>query len=84
MRSSECAGLFPSNRVGRQTFFVASVMVLAGLGFGVFVNEWWLILALLPGIGMMVTALSGFCPMSWILTRMPWNCSKQGGACCGG
>jgi len=76
--------VIPSNRVGRQTCFVASVMVLLGLGLGVYVNRWWLLLALMPGIGMMITALSGFCPMSWILARMPWNGPGRSGKCRGG
>ncbi|MCC7406784.1 MAG: DUF2892 domain-containing protein [Phycisphaeraceae bacterium] len=84
MTDAAMTGIFPSNRVGRQTFFVASVMVLLGLGLGVYVNTWWLLLALMPGIGMMVTALSGFCPMSWMLARMPWNGSGRSGTCCGG
>ncbi|MCC7204396.1 MAG: DUF2892 domain-containing protein [Phycisphaeraceae bacterium] len=84
MTDAISGAIFPSNRVGRQTFFVASAMVLLGLGLGVYVNKWWLLLALMPGIGMMVTALSGFCPMSWMLARMPWNGSGKSGGCCGG
>ncbi len=65
--------IFPSTRIGRQTFFIAGTMVLLGLILGVFVNHWFLLLALFPAIGMMITAATGFCPMSWLLARMPWN-----------
>jgi hypothetical protein len=68
--------LFPSTRIGRQTFLIAGTMVLLGLALGVWVNPWFLLLALLPGIGMLVTATTSFCPMSWLLTRMPWNQSS--------
>lgn len=65
--------IFPSARIGRQTFFVAGTFVLAGLALGVWVNTWFLLLAMLPGIGMLFTATTSFCPMSWLLARMPWN-----------
>lgn len=76
MAAASLAGpcpIFRSTRIGRQTFFIAGSLVLVGLALGVWVDPWFLLLAMLPGIGMMITALTSFCPMSWLLARMPWN-----------
>lgn len=72
-RVSSASPIFPSSRIGRQTFLVAGALVLAGLALGIWVNAWFLLAAMMPGIGMLLTAATGFCPMSWLLARMPWN-----------
>lgn len=51
-------------------FTVAGIMVLAGLGLGHWVNEWWLLLSVWPGVMMMIAGLTGFCLMTKILNAL--------------
>ncbi len=60
-------------RVQRQVFVVVGTMVLAGLALGVTVSPWWLLLALLPGAGLLNAGLTGLCPMAMLMAVMPWN-----------
>ncbi len=57
----------------RQAFFVASTLVLAGVGLGLMVSPWFFALDILVGGGLMFSALAGFCPMVGIVEHMPWN-----------
>jgi len=41
---------------------LAGVVTLAGLGLGVFVSEWWLLLAAFAGLNVLQSAFTGFCP----------------------
>jgi rhodanese-related sulfurtransferase len=61
------------NRVTRQSHFVASVMLIAALYLATTVNPAWMYLAALPAFGLMLDSLTGFCPMSWLLAKMPFN-----------
>lgn len=65
----------PRQRVSpaRQAFFIASAMIFSGLFLGLTQNQMWFILAGMPGIGLFLTAATGFCPMEWFLSKAPWN-----------
>lgn len=65
----------PRQRISpvRQAFFIASLMIFAGLYLGLTQSQTWFILAGLPGFGLMLTSVTGFCPMEWILSKAPWN-----------
>lgn len=63
----------------RQSYIIASLMVLAGLYLGLNVAQGWFVLAALPGLGLMLSGVTGFCPMEWMLRKAPWN---QGQAEC--
>ena len=41
---------------------LAGTVTLAGLGLGVFVNEWWLLLSAFAGLNVLQSAVTGFCP----------------------
>lgn len=60
-------------RVLRQAFFLASVLVISGLGGHLFGYTYFLVLPALVAFGLMFSALVGWCPMIYILERMPWN-----------
>lgn len=57
----------------RQTFFVASLLVLTGVGLGLAVNPWFFALDALVGGGLLFSAVVGICPMVAIIEHMPWN-----------
>lgn len=57
----------------RQALFAASLMIFAGLYLGLTQNQTWFILAGVPGFSLLLTSLTGFCPMGWILSKAPWN-----------
>lgn len=41
---------------------LAGTVTLAGLGLGVFVNEWWLLLSAFAGLNVLQSAFTGVCP----------------------
>lgn len=57
----------------RQAFFIAALMIFVGLFLGLTQNQNWFILAGMPGVGLLLTAVTGFCPMEWVLSKAPWN-----------
>lgn len=59
--------------VDRQVHFVAGLLLVSALLLGASVNAGWFYLAALPAFGLMLDAISGFCPMTFILKKMPWN-----------
>jgi hypothetical protein len=59
--------------VVRQSLGIGAVLVLLGVALGYFTHPYFFILALLPAFGLMLTSLVGWCPMVYILERMPWN-----------
>ncbi|MCC7146749.1 MAG: rhodanese-like domain-containing protein [Phycisphaeraceae bacterium] len=74
--------------VQQQVFIVISIMILAGLALGVWVNPWWLLLPTFAGLGLLNAGLTGFCPLLTVMAKMPWNQVKStcssGGASGGG
>jgi len=68
----------------RQSYIIASLMVLAGLYLGLNVSQGWFALAALPGFGLMLSGVTGFCPMEWMLRKAPWNKGQEDCAPCGG
>ena len=75
------AGL-PVNRgsegvsIQSQTRFIAGLMVLIGVLLGVFVDRNWLYLSGFVGCGLMLAGLTGWCGLSLLLSKMPWNRNK--------
>ena len=63
--------------LGRQTHLVAGLLLLASFALYLSVGTGWIYLALLPAFGLMLDALTGVCPMTLILKRMPWNASNN-------
>jgi len=63
----------PSRSIDRQTHLVAGIMLIAAFLLSRTVNSSWIYLALLPAFGLMLDALTGICPMTLIIRKMPWN-----------
>jgi rhodanese-related sulfurtransferase len=59
-----------------QTRTIAGCMVLAGALLGIFVDRNWTYLAAFAGCGLIVAGLTGWCGMSVLLSKMPWNRNK--------
>ena len=62
----------------RQTHLVAGLLLATSFILFRSVNPGWIYLALLPAFGLLLDALTGICPMTLILKRMPWNASLKG------
>ncbi len=62
--------------VDRQAHLVAGLLLcIALIGFGNG-NVSLIYLAALPAFGLLLDAITGFCPMTFILRMMPWNKSN--------
>jgi rhodanese-related sulfurtransferase len=59
-----------------QTRTIAGLMVLAGALLGLLVNKNWTYLSAFAGCGLIVAGLTGWCGMSVLLSKMPWNRNK--------
>jgi glyoxylase-like metal-dependent hydrolase (beta-lactamase superfamily II) len=59
--------------VDRQVQLIAGTMVLTGVGLGVFVNPWFLVIAAFFGAGLTFAGATGTCGLALVLLRMPWN-----------
>jgi rhodanese-related sulfurtransferase len=57
----------------RQTHFVAAILLVSALIMGFTSNQNWFYVAYLPAFGLTLDALTGFCPMTFILRKAPWN-----------
>lgn len=57
----------------RQVQMVAGSLVVAGVGLGVFVSPWFLLLAAFVGAGLVFSGASGTCAMAAALARLPHN-----------
>jgi rhodanese-related sulfurtransferase len=59
--------------LARQVQLAVGTVVLAGSVLAATVSPWFLLLAALPGLGLMIAGLTGFCGLAHVLARMPWN-----------
>jgi len=57
----------------RQTFVGAGVIVLLAHVLAFWLSPVWLLLSLMVGIGLLFAGLTGWCGMTMMLSRMPWN-----------
>jgi Protein of unknown function (DUF2892) len=57
----------------RQAFVGASLLIVIGVALAIGGSDGWLILPLLVSVGLMFSALSGWCPMAQLMEKMPWN-----------
>jgi rhodanese-related sulfurtransferase len=56
-----------------QTRTIAGLMVLAGSLLGIFVDKYWMYLSAFAGCGLILAGITGWCGMSVLLSKMPWN-----------
>jgi hypothetical protein len=47
-------------------------MILLSVGLTYFVNPWWLLFTCFVGLNLMQSAFTGFCPPTWLLSRLGW------------
>lgn len=57
----------------RQTFIAAGVLSIAAHVLALTVSLTWLLLSVAIGIGLTFAGLTGWCGMTLMLARMPWN-----------
>lgn len=57
----------------RQTHLAAGLLALVGTLLGVFLHPTFFILPGIVGAGLSLSGLTGFCGMSILLSKMPWN-----------
>ena len=62
----------------RQVQITAGTMALAGFALGEIVNANWFLLAGFVGCGLIFAGVTGFCPLGWVVARMPWNQAGRG------
>lgn len=65
-----CAQILP---LAQQTQLMIGSILLIGSFLGFFVNEIFYTISTLIGIGLIFSGLSGWCGMSLLLSKMPWN-----------
>ena len=83
----------PRLGVMQQTQLTIGIGVATGTALGAFVNPWFLAIPAFMGCGLMVAGATGFCGLSTVLAKMPWNkppatkpggqCGTGAGTCCG-
>ncbi len=66
----------------RQVQITAGTMALAGFALGELVNSNWFLLAGFVGCGLVFAGVTGFCPLGWVIAKMPWNQVGREEACC--
>lgn len=57
----------------RQVQLIVGSMNLLGVGLGLSINPWWLVIPVFTGVGLLVAGATGTCGLALILARMPWN-----------
>jgi rhodanese-related sulfurtransferase len=57
----------------RQVLLIAGTLVLLGVGLGWFMNPIWFVLSAFVGAGLSFAGATGWCGMSFLLAKMPWN-----------
>ena len=51
---------------------LAGVVVLTGTALAHYVNPWWLLLPAFAGLNLIQSALTGFCPPTFVLEKLGW------------
>ncbi len=57
----------------RQTFIVAGATIVLAHLLALFAAPGWIILSGAVGVGLFVAGLTGWCGMTMLLVKMPWN-----------
>lgn len=60
----------------RQTFVVASFLIIIGYVLGYTIHPYFMALPLIVAGGLLFSGTVGICPMVYIIQRMPWNKQK--------
>lgn len=57
----------------RLSFIVASLIIILAIVLAEIIHSGWIYLALLPAFGLLLSGLTGFCPMVYFLQLLPSN-----------
>lgn len=57
----------------RQTFIAAGLLIVLAHFLGVLVSPLWFLFSGAIGVGLTVAGLAGWCGMTMLLAKMPWN-----------
>ncbi len=57
----------------QQVLLTAGILVVSGIILALAVNPYFVYLSLFVGCGLMFAGATGWCGMSYLLARMPWN-----------
>ncbi len=57
----------------RQTFIAAGVLIILAHMLALLISPGWFLLSAMIGIGLIVSGLTGWCGMTMLLARLPWN-----------
>ena len=69
----ETASISSRLSIMRQTLLVAGALIIIAHALALFLSPPWLILSAAVGAGLLFAGLTGWCGMSTLLMRMPWN-----------
>lgn len=62
--------MYVVNTKGSLVHFIAGLFVVGSLLLGYFVSPYWFLFTGWIGIMLMISSLTGFCPMEWILKAL--------------
>ncbi len=57
----------------RQVFIGAGSLMLLGLIPGYFIDDSYLLISTFVALGLLVSGITGWCGMAFVLSKMPWN-----------
>ncbi len=57
----------------RQVLLAAGLLILVGYALSLLINPYFILLSVFVGIGLTFAGLTGWCGMSYLLVKMPWN-----------
>jgi hypothetical protein len=57
----------------RQSFAAASLLIIIGVALAINGSMWFLILPVMVSVGLLFSAMAGWCPMALFMEHMPWN-----------
>ena len=59
--------------LSRQVHIIAGTLIVLGILLGQTLSQWFYLLSLFVGAGLLFAGLTGFCGMALLLMKMPWN-----------
>lgn len=66
-------GFIETPKIKKQTRIAVGLIIIISTTMGIVVNPYFLVLTLFVGTGLIYQAFTGFCGMSVILAKLPWN-----------
>lgn len=57
----------------RQVRLAAGILIVLGILLGIFITQWFYLLPLFVGMGLISAGITNWCGMAMLLAKMPWN-----------